>query len=378
MLALCLLGGVSYWVYTTINMAPSPVPEDAFDPLTSSAGPTVTMGTIPNLPTPMMRSPAVVGPTAGAPSSAGPMDALRGVVAGTTPATPLNGPNVGRSANELASGYGAPPMPTVPVPSLPPVAVDQGFEQTMGVVQSYLQSDRLTEALRLLTEWYDDPRLTPQQNAQTLVLLDQLAATVVYSRQHRLTAPYEVQPGDTLEKIAERYQVPWQLLGKINSLSNPRQLRPADRLKVLPGPFEAYVDLTQYRLTLVIDGLYAGRFPIGIGRDQSTPQGSFVVKNKVLNPVWYGPQGVVPHEDPRNPLGGRWIDLGGGIGIHGTNNPASIGRNESEGCIRMGQQDIEDVFDILSLGSRVTVLSPAPAATSLAERPTAFTPGSTQ
>ena len=245
-------------------------------------------------------------------------------------------------------------------------------------MQSYLQSVVVTEALRLLTEWYDDPRLTPQQNAQTLVLLDQLAATVVYSRQHRLTAPYEVQPGDTLEKIAERYQVPWQLLGKINSLSNPRQLRPADRLKVLPGPFEGYVDLTQYRLTLVIDGLYAGRFPIGIGRDQSTPQGSFVVKNKVLNPVWYGPQGVVPHEDPRNPLGGRWIGLGGGIGIHGTNNPASIGRNESEGCIRMGQQDIEDVFDILSLGSRVTVLSPAPAATSLAERPTAFTPGSTQ
>ena len=142
---------------------------------------------------------------------------------------------------------------------------------------------------------------------------------------------------------------------QIKQLILERNLRPGDRLKVIPGPFEALIDLDRYHLTLVVGGLYAGRFSIGVGKDHTTPVGTFTVKGKVLNPTWYGPLGPVAHGDNRNPLGGRWIDLGDGIGIHGTNNPATIGRNDSDGCLRLASPDIEDVYDILVEGSRVVV-----------------------
>ncbi len=102
-------------------------------------------------------------------------------------------------------------------------------------------------------------------------------------------------------------------------------------------------------------GRYAGRFRIGVGQDQSTPDGDMTVQNKVVNPTYYGPGQVIGPEDPANPLGGRWIDLGNRIGIHGTNDPGSIGRAESRGCIRLSPGDINDVYDILSVGSRVTI-----------------------
>jgi len=208
----------------------------------------------------------------------------------------------------------------------------------------------------MLTEWYDDPRLTAEQSDDVTELLDQLAGTVIYSRQHMLAEPHVVQPGDTLESIAKPYNISWQLLAKINGLSDPRQIRPGDRMKVVQGPFEALVDVRKFRLTLVVQGMYAGRFPIGTGRENSTPMGSFEVLKKVVNPSWPSPRGEIPHGDPANPLGGRWIDLGGGIGIHGTNDPASIGKSLSEGCVRLAPRDIEDVYDILTEGSRVTIV----------------------
>jgi lipoprotein-anchoring transpeptidase ErfK/SrfK len=56
-------------------------------------------------------------------------------------------------------------------------------------------------------------------------------------------------------------------------------------------------------------------------------------------------------------LGERWIGLDSGnqLGIHGTNDPASIGRAESRGCIRLSPTDVDDVYDILSIGSKVVI-----------------------
>jgi lipoprotein-anchoring transpeptidase ErfK/SrfK len=166
---------------------------------------------------------------------------------------------------------------------------------------------------------------------------------------------YSVQPGDTLERVAERYNVPWQLLAKINGIADPQHVRAGDQLKVVRGPFDAMVNLQKYELTLFLRGRYAGRFRIGIGQDQSTPDGEFSVKNKVANPTYYGPNQVIGADDPNNPLGERWIDLGNQIGIHGTNDPRSIGQAESRGCIRLSPGDVEDVYDILSIGSKVVI-----------------------
>jgi lipoprotein-anchoring transpeptidase ErfK/SrfK len=64
---------------------------------------------------------------------------------------------------------------------------------------------------------------------------------------------------------------------------------------------------------------------------------------------------VIDGDDPQNPLGPRWLDLGNSYGIHGTIDPASIGKAESRGCIRMRNQDVKEVFDMLGVGSEVTI-----------------------
>jgi LysM repeat protein len=221
------------------------------------------------------------------------------------------------------------------------------FAGLMQSVESLLAQNRLADAHLELSEWFGDEHFTPEQNAQVTNLLDQLAGTVIYSREHLLERAYEVQPGDTLDKIADLYDVTWQLLANINGIRDPRHVRPGQQLKVVKGPFNAYVNLSKFQLVLYLGDRYAGRFHIGVGQDQETPEGIFSVLQKVENPTYYG-EPVIDKDDPQNPLGEYAIDLGNRIWIHGTNDPQSIGRADSRGCIRLANRDIKDIFEILT------------------------------
>ncbi len=234
------------------------------------------------------------------------------------------------------------------------------YAALMQSAQTLLAQDRLADALLELSDIFGDRSLTPEEDAQLTDLLDRLAGTVVYSRRHLLERAYEVQPGDTLDKIADSFEVPWQLLANINGIGDPRRIRPGDQLKVVRGPFNAFIDLDRFRLVLYVGSRYAGQFPIGIGEDHATPEGEFEVQKKVVNPTYYG-QAVIDKDDPNNPLGEYALHLGGDLWIHGTNDPSSIGRAGSRGCIRLNDRDIKDVFDILTArtdrtaGSRVVI-----------------------
>jgi len=228
------------------------------------------------------------------------------------------------------------------------------FEAFMKLLEEKLATGKLADAHLSLSPWHNDPRLSKQEAERVEKLLDQLAGTVIYSREHLLEKPYEVKSGDTLEQIARLYKVPWQVLAKINGISDPNNLKPGQKLKVIYGPFDAIITLHKYELKLTLQGRYAGRFLIGIGRDGENLKGSFIVRGKTLNPTYYGPnQLVINAKDPNNPLGGRWIALDNNFGIHGTNNQQNIGNTGSQGCISLGKRDVEDIFDILSVGSRV-------------------------
>jgi lipoprotein-anchoring transpeptidase ErfK/SrfK len=128
-------------------------------------------------------------------------------------------------------------------------------------------------------------------------------------------------------------------------------------LKVVRGPFDAIVHLDRRELTLMVQNRYAGRFPIGVGRDLPKLEGDYSVHTKSLSPVYYGPDGItIPANDPKNPLGGAWIGLTDRIGIHGTNDPQSIGRDDNRGAISTGDRDLQDLYGILSIGSRVSIV----------------------
>jgi lipoprotein-anchoring transpeptidase ErfK/SrfK len=95
-------------------------------------------------------------------------------------------------------------------------------------------------------------------------------------------------------------------------------------------------------------------YDVAVGKSSTpTPQGTFAIINRVPNPAWFGPSGTVA-PGKNNPLGSRWMGLSAkGYGIHGTNVPSSIGKAASHGCVRMRQQDLEELFEMVTVGTTV-------------------------
>ncbi len=277
---------------------------------------------------------------------------------GTPAADPYGTAPVDAYGSAASDPYGAPPSDPGAYGAGGPAAAGNagGFVAIVEAARRDLETGQMAGALRQLSAHYDSPQLSPAEQQQLRQLLDQVAGTVVYSTQHLLEVPYEVQPGERLEDIAARYEVPWQLLAKINGIDDPQSLRPGERLKVVRGPFCAVISLEKREMTLMLaDGSYAGRFAIGIGREHPPREGVFNVSDKRMNPPYQGVDRAIPPGDANNPLGHYWIGLGPELGIHGTNQPENIGRTDLPGSISMGPRDVADVFDILSVGSKVTI-----------------------
>jgi L,D-transpeptidase ErfK/SrfK len=98
-------------------------------------------------------------------------------------------------------------------------------------------------------------------------------------------------------------------------------------------------------------------YPLAIGKPSTpTPLGSFVITEKEVNPWWYPPKSkkVVP-SGPNNPLGYRWMGFAPMYGIHGTNTPWEIGSWVSNGCIRMRERDVEELFELVPYGMAVYI-----------------------
>jgi hypothetical protein len=119
------------------------------------------------------------------------------------------------------------------------------------------------------------------------------------------------------------------------------------------------------RLTLYNGTRFVRLFPVATGQAiYPTPAGTFHIVVKWKNPWWYPPvqdswaKGLKPvPPGPDNPLGTRWMGLSvPGVGIHGTDEPTSIGYSASHGCIRMQVPDAEWLFDHVDIGTTVHIV----------------------
>jgi len=109
------------------------------------------------------------------------------------------------------------------------------------------------------------------------------------------------------------------------------------------------------RKMVLLDGNRILRvYDVAVGKPATpTPEGEFQIVNRLTDPTWYASGKAVP-PGPANPLGSRWMGLSAaGYGIHGTNAPRSIGKAASHGCIRMRQRDLEELFELVSVGATV-------------------------
>lgn len=238
-------------------------------------------------------------------------------------------------------------------PGIKPISTAAAFAAAMREAHTNIEEEKWYQALFILSKFYNSPDLSSEQHQTLLDLLDPLAAKVVYSQEHLVTDAHVVLRGETLEQIAQANQIPVDLIANINGLDKSGVLIPGTKVKIVQGPFRADVDLKRQELTLFAGQLYAGRFPVSVGKEPEPQPGEFRVLEKQTGKDYYGDKGqVLRPDDPANPYGHVWIALGQELAIHGS---PDRGEGTSQGCISLSPLDAHDVFSILSEGSAVTI-----------------------
>lgn len=167
---------------------------------------------------------------------------------------------------------------------------------------------------------------------------------------------YEVKKGDSLSTIAKAHGTTVELIRKINALSSDR-LSIGQKLKIPNVVFSVVVDKSQNSLILKGGEEVLKTYVVSTGSDNSTPAGVFKVTDKLVNPTWYKSGAVVPFGSPENVLGSRWIGLTKkGYGIHGTTEPDRLGQQITAGCIRMRNEEVEELFGFVTPHTEVTIV----------------------
>lgn len=300
---------------------PDDIPEANYEGGPSMVAPAQSNASPSNVASQQAAAPAYAPPAYEAPSYDAPAyDASETTSLPTPPAA------TGLSSAP-ASEYGAP-------------MAESPFAAAQANIQAALERGELARAHLLLSQWYGDPSLTTNERAEVDRLLGELAGSVIYSTDHLLAPPHQVQSGETLETIAAKNKVSWQLLAKINRIPTADGVQPGQIIKVLQGPFQAVVDLSESELVLNIAGRYAGRFPVQLDGTAAS-ESQWKVADKQVTP---GRSLVL--QNAANPSS-QPIVLGEAL-------PSTFDPN-TPGRISVADADLNDLFDILSVGSEVTI-----------------------
>lgn len=133
----------------------------------------------------------------------------------------------------------------------------------------------------------------------------------------------------------------------------------------LPSPAfarpEIQLNIPEYVLRLIDDGRVLREYRVAVGTPyEPTPTGKYLIAHKEKNPTWYPGSGFADKTPvppgPSNPLGTRWIEFLPTYGLHGTDKAWSIEYPVSGGCIRMYNQDVEELYELVDIGTPVIIL----------------------
>jgi lipoprotein-anchoring transpeptidase ErfK/SrfK len=168
---------------------------------------------------------------------------------------------------------------------------------------------------------------------------------------------YTVQAGDNLSKIASKFYTSVSALKRLNGLQGDNPvIQQRQVITYLRGVWSIKVSKQQFVMTLYNDGVLYRYYRIGIGREDRTPTGDFAINSRIAHPAWTPPGKNIPYGSPENVLGTHWLGLIpmgatdptlSGYGIHGTWEPDSIGTAVSSGCVRLRNEEIEELFDFI-------------------------------
>lgn len=269
----------------------------------------------------------------------------------------------------------APVTPTAPQPvaapqppvAPQPVATSPVDAATAGKLQQAIQlktNGDLLQARTLLFQLISENTST-QATQQARELIGDINIQLALStRRMPEKKEYIVQSGDSFWKISRTLNNTVEYLQRANGVS-PNALRPGDRLYYLTGEFTIDVDLSEFTLTLLHNGTFFKQYKVGVGREERTPPGHYTVGPKIMNPDWDRRRqglGIIPYGDPRNQLGVCWMTLEPAdpglprdLGVHGTNNPETVGTNASAGCVRMRNHEVMELYAFILPGVQVNI-----------------------
>ncbi len=170
------------------------------------------------------------------------------------------------------------------------------------------------------------------------------------------TVLHTVAKGDSLTSISKKYHVTIGLIRQMNGLAGDK-LMLGQKLKILDLLFSVVVDKSQNSLILKGGEDVLKQYLVSTGENNSTPVGVFKITDKIVNPTWYKNNKAIPFGDPKNVLGTRWMALDKkSYGIHGTFEPEKLGQQVTDGCVRMKNEDVEELFEVLPAGAEITIV----------------------
>jgi len=166
---------------------------------------------------------------------------------------------------------------------------------------------------------------------------------------------YTVKPGDSLYVLARKNHTTVDFIKKINGLKGDN-IYPKMKLKIHTAPFSILVDKSKNTLVLYSKDVPVKKYSVATGKKNCTPVGEFKIADKLVHPTWFKTGAILPPGSPENALGTRWMGFDKpAYGIHGTIEPKSIGTQASEGCIRMLNEEVEELYSIVPVGTKVTI-----------------------
>lgn len=160
-----------------------------------------------------------------------------------------------------------------------------------------------------------------------------------------------------LKKAAEKVLIFLSLMALMMVPGSSQTIPGTAGTNATPGPKRlVLVSIPDRKLALLEEGKVVKVYRVAVGSSTSpSPSGEFEIVNRITNPTYYHPHVVIP-ASADSPIGTRWVGLNRkGYGIHGTNEPRSIGRAASHGCIRMSNRDITQFFELVRVGDLVEI-----------------------
>ena len=228
----------------------------------------------------------------------------------------------------------------------------EGFHEVS--VKAVDQSGRIVSSKRQVvidsSEALRDAVLGMGARGEDVRLLHQRLIEAGYLAEDAISSVFDKTTEMALEKLqeAEGFEVTGMAEGRTLVALGPR----------------IFINLSNFSLVLDRPGQEQKRWMIASGSwAHPTPTGEYVIMEKVMHPTWLPPKSDWAKDaepippGPGNPLGTRWLGFDwGGVGIHGTNAPWSVGTASSHGCLRMVTGQVEELFELVEVGTPVVVL----------------------